>query len=140
MHQPVLLGDRLHAPHAVDALRRREPPLPPVLRARLPVVGRDDQRWSASEHALVALRVCRNELTKACDWLFKHKYAGDLDQVVRAFDKGDYDDERWNEEQFHAPKDAWVDEPGLPRAGDRVPGKGVQHPHDYDADKKGVAL
>ena len=92
------------------------------------------------KHALVALRVCRNELTKACDWLFKHKYAGDLDQVVRAFDKGDYDDERWNEEQFHAPKDAWVDEPGLPRAGDRVPGKGVQHPHDYDADKKGVAL
>ncbi|KAH8066799.1 hypothetical protein JL720_12654 [Aureococcus anophagefferens] len=53
-----------------------------------------------------------NELTKACDWLFKHKYAGDLDQVVRAFDKGDYDDERWNEE-FHAPRPR-VDERACP--------------------------
>ena len=90
------------------------------------------------KHALAALRICRNELTKACDWLFKHRYAGDLDQVVRAYDKGTYDDERWNDEHFHNPKDAWLDPPNLPKAGERVPGKGVRDPEDYS--KKGVSL
>mmetsp|Transcript_2999 Transcript_2999/g.8763 ORF Transcript_2999/g.8763 Transcript_2999/m.8763 type:complete len:360 (-) Transcript_2999:38-1117(-) len=32
-------------------------------------------------HALAALHVCRNELAKACDWLFVHRFAGDLSQA-----------------------------------------------------------
>ena len=90
----------------------------------------------SERHALVALRVCRNELTKACDWLFKHRYAGDLDAVARAVDAGAYDDERWDDEHYHAPKDgvASLDPDRLPKAGERVPGKGIMFVQDYASD------
>jgi len=86
------------------------------------------------KHALVALRVCGNELTKACDWLFKHRYAGDLEQVCRAFDAGRYDDDRWDDEHFHSPKDGadTITPAGLPDAGERVPGKAVMYAANYD--------
>ena len=57
----------------------------------------------SERHALAALRICRDELAPACDWLFKHRYAGDLEKAVSALEQGTYDDERWEDEAHHAP-------------------------------------